>query len=321
MTSSYTEFQGDGAISNGSGFAVRTEINAELKALYSTSIGPTEPTTKHHCQLWADNAADQLKIRDKNNNGWIVLRGLDASFQTPDGSQTAPSYNFASSTNTGIFKEDSQVDSQTTRPSLSFSTAGVKRLTIGGGVAQSVGGESLLWNVTDNPVTTGTANSNVNGVQFTSVGRVNIGNFGACIALNRHSSDGHIVEFHKDTVAKGDINITSSGVSYNTGSDYRLKENVVNLTNAKSRVNQLKVNRFNFIADPERTVDGFMAHEVATIVPEAITGLKDEVDEAGKPVYQSIDQAKLVPLLTAALQEAFAEIAALTTRIETLEAG
>ena len=56
-------------------------------------------------------------------------------------------------------------------------------------------------------------------------------------------------------------------------------------------------------------------------MPEAITGTKDEVDESGSPVYQNIDQAKLVPLLTAALQEAFAEIAALTARVETLEAG
>jgi hypothetical protein len=58
--------------------------------------------------------------------------------------------------------------------------------------------------------------------------------------------------------------------------------------------------------------DGFLAHEVSSIVPEAITGTKDAVDSDNNPVYQQIDQAKLVPLLTAALQEAI-------TRIETLE--
>ncbi len=315
MTSSYT-FQADGVVSNGSGFAVRTDINNQLKALFSTSIGPTEPPTRYHCQLWADTSADQLKIRDKTNSNWVALRGLDGALVVPDGSQTAPSYNFASSTNTGIFKEDSQVDSQTTRPSLSFSTAGVKRLTIGGAVPQAQGGESLLWKTTSSPI-----ENAVDGIQFTSLGRLNIGNSGNCLVLNRHSSTGTIVGIRYNQSNVGSIVVTQSATGYNTSSDYRLKENVVALTDGKTRLNQLRVNRFNFIVDPTTTVDGFMAHEVADVVPEAITGTKDEVDSAGNPVYQGIDQAKLVPLLTAALQEAFAEIAALTTRIETLEAG
>ena len=93
------------------------------------------------------------------------------------------------------------------------------------------------------------------------------------------------------------------------------------MTGAKARLNDLDVKRFNFISNPSVTVDGFLAHEVQSVVPEAITGTKDEEDSNGNPVYQGIDQAKLVPLLTAALQEAFAEIAALTARVETLEAG
>ena len=60
-------------------------------------------------------------------------------------------------------------------------------------------------------------------------------------------------------------------------------------------------------------LDGFLAHEVSSIVPEAITGAKDAVDKDGKPEYQGIDQSKLVPLLTKSLQEALA-------RIDTLEA-
>jgi hypothetical protein len=80
------------------------------------------------------------------------------------------------------------------------------------------------------------------------------------------------------------------------------------------------VHRFNFIADPDRTVDGFLAHEVQAFVPEAVTGEKDEVDKDGNPVYQGIDQSKLVPLLTAALQEALQKIEALEARITALEA-
>ena len=80
------------------------------------------------------------------------------------------------------------------------------------------------------------------------------------------------------------------------------------MTGALDRVSQLKPSRFNFIADSDTTVDGFLAHEVQSVVPEAITGTKDAVDEEGNPEYQGIDQSKLVPLLVGAIQELRAEI-------------
>ena len=119
----------------------------------------------------------------------------------------------------------------------------------------------------------------------------------------------------------GNISSNSSSVSFNTGSDYRLKENVVDLTSAIPRLKTLPVHRFNFIADPEKTVDGFIAHEAQLVVPEAVTGTHNEVDGDGKPVMQCIDQAKLVPLLTAALQEAIGRIETLETEVDALKAG
>ena len=106
---------------------------------------------------------------------------------------------------------------------------------------------------------------------------------------------------------------TNVGVAYNTTSDYRLKENIVAISDGITRLKTLKPSRFNWKEDTSITVDGFIAHEV-TAVPEAITGTKDEVDENDKPVYQSIDQSKLVPLLTAALQEAIGRIEALEAK-------
>ena len=113
---------------------------------------------------------------------------------------------------------------------------------------------------------------------------------------------------------------TNVGVAYNTTSDYRLKENIVAISDGITRLKTLKPSRFNWKEDTSITVDGFIAHEV-TAVPEAITGTKDEVDENDKPVYQSIDQSKLGPLLTAALQEAVAKIEVLETKVAALEAG
>jgi hypothetical protein len=91
------------------------------------------------------------------------------------------------------------------------------------------------------------------------------------------------------------------------------------MTDALDRVSNLKPSRFNFIADADKTVDGFLAHEVSDIVPEAITGTKDEVDDEGNPIYQGIDQSKLVPLLVGAIKEQQAIIEDLKSRIEILE--
>ena len=127
------------------------------------------------------------------------------------------------------------------------------------------------------------------------------------------------IVFYNPNGAVGTIRTTGSSTAYNTSSDYRLKENVTGITDGIERVKQLNPSRFNFIADADTTVDGFLAHEAATVVPEAVTGEKDAVDEDGNPEYQGIDQAKLVPLLTAALQEAITKIEDLEARVATLE--
>ncbi len=106
----------------------------------------------------------------------------------------------------------------------------------------------------------------------------------------------------------GRISTSGSATSYVTSSDYRLKENIVPISDSISRLNQLKPSRFNFIEEPNKTVDGFIAHEVQNIVPEAIVGEKDGVDENGGIIPQGIDQAKLVPLLVAAVQELEARV-------------
>ena len=109
----------------------------------------------------------------------------------------------------------------------------------------------------------------------------------------------------------GSIRCSTSSTSYNTSSDYRLKENVDYTWDATTRLKQLKPARFNFIADPDTTVDGFLAHEAQAVVPEAVTGTHNEVDDDGVAVMQGIDQSKLVPLLVKTIQELEARITAL----------
>jgi len=197
-----------------------------------------------------------------------------------------------------------------------------------------------------------------------------ITNNGQTLSLNRTSTDGTIIGFYKDASGVGSISVTGSATAYNTSSDYRLKENVADISDGITRVKQLSPKRFNFIADADTTVDGFIAHEAQTVVPEAITGEKDAMkdeeytvtaakgdvytpatDDADEVVHssnveqpdtleeghrwretaeavmgtrsvpdiQGIDQSKIVPLLTAALQEAIAKIETLETKVAALE--
>ena len=217
--------------------------------------------------------------------------------------------------------------------------------------------------------------ANTERMRIDSVGRIlinttsHIGNSSYLNIANTYTNSGmaiksntanahHAIEFHNTNNQVGFINTSGTSTVYSTSSDYRLKENVVEMTNATDRLKQLQPKRFNFIADEDTTVDGFLAHEVSNIVPEAISGEKDATktkekvvvnangnviaenieqadwetgkiaDENGNtqyptdstweatkvvPVYQGIDQSKLVPLLVKTIQELEARITALET--------
>ena len=167
--------------------------------------------------------------------------------------------------------------------------------------------------------TTGAIGTGYAGLQLvrtsSNVGQVWIG--------KTYSGNAHGVRFYYSASEVGSITYNNSSVAYNTSSDYRLKENVEYNFDATTRLKQLKPARFNFIEDETNTlVDGFLAHEVSSIVPEAITGEKDKTekytDEDGKEqtrdVMQAIDQSKLVPLLVKTIQELEARIVVLETK-------
>ena len=149
---------------------------------------------------------------------------------------------------------------------------------------------------------------------------INLPEYGEGIRFLRSGTySGGAMKFYSGSSNVGSVQINASSTSFNTTSDYRAKENVVPMENSINRLKELKPCRFNFLIDPENTVDGFIAHEAQEVVPEAITGEKDKLDYEGNPEYQGIDQSKLVPLLTSALQEAISKIEQLETRIQTLE--
>ena len=158
------------------------------------------------------------------------------------------------------------------------------------------------------------------GIKMTldSIGRLNIDQVesrlgtGALNITGEVGQSNNAIQFrHNASTVVGTVVTSASATAYNTSSDYRLKENVDYTWDATTRLKQLKPARFNFITDADTLVDGFLAHEVSSIVPEAITGAKDAVDADGNPDYQGIDQSKLVPLLVKTIQELEARITAL----------
>ena len=172
----------------------------------------------------------------------------------------------------------------------------------------------------DNSGTVGINNSSPSGCKL-EVSYANA-DVGMVVSTTDTFSSGNssLIEFKEVDTVGGSIVFTNGGSStaYVTSSDHRLKENVSYEFDATTRLKQLKPCRFNFKKTPNITVDGFLAHEV-TAVPEAVVGEKDAVDLDGNIQPQAIDQAKLVPLLTKALQEAVAKIETLEAKVTALE--
>lgn len=174
------------------------------------------------------------------------------------------------------------------------------------------------------------------GIELNPDGRIQVTRDGNTVLnINRITDDGKLVSFLQDTVEHGSISIAGSTTSYNTSSDYRLKEDFKPIESPTERI--MALNPVNFAwKNGSGRVDGFIAHEVQEVIPEAVTGKKDAVeieevevtpavlDEEGNeitpavieqkeiPLMQGIDQSKIVPLLVATIQD-------LQTRLSALE--
>jgi hypothetical protein len=139
------------------------------------------------------------------------------------------------------------------------------------------------------------------------------------LGIKTSDNSGSAIYFvNSSSTAVGNIALTSSSTAYNTSSDYRLKNTIAPMTGALAKVALLKPCTYKWNADGSDG-EGFIAHELQSVVPQCVTGEKDAVDAEGKPQYQGIDTSFLVATLTAAIQEQQAIITALTARVAALE--
>jgi len=168
--------------------------------------------------------------------------------------------------------------------------------------------------------------TNAAGVYASQSGFLTIARNGVCLVLNGTATNAaasqQVAEFRRKGLQPGTsgIFLTSSAVSYATTSDYRLKENVASIAGAIDLVNSLNPVTFDWIHHQKNNKTyGFIAHELAEVVPDAVMNEKDGIDDDGNPKYQSVDTSFATPIIVAALKEAIAKIEELESRIQTLE--
>ena len=168
--------------------------------------------------------------------------------------------------------------------------------------------------------------TNAAGVYASPSGFLTIARNGNCLVLNGTAANAaasqQVAEFRRKGVQPGSsgIYVSSGAVVYSTSSDYRLKKNVISIPEGINLVNRLNPVSFDWIAhDKPNKTYGFLAHELAEVIPDAVMNEKDGVDEDGNPKYQSVDLSFTVPIIVSALKESIAKIEKLEARIQALE--
>ena len=255
-------------------------------------IGSTAPSAKLMSQVSTFTDADKVALKAYNAQSV----GAYASFQN-----SATGTAFTDGFRIGIDDSENAVLQNLEATNMLFATSGTERARI------NSSGALLVGTTTDNPHATGTFGSQI------SVGGAVIGvNNSHAIIAARWNGNGEVIRLQRDNSDVGSIDVTTTATSYNTSSDYRLKENVAPMQNALDTVAQLNPVTYTWKADGSAG-QGFIAHELQAVVPDCVTGEKDAVDAEGNPQYQGVDTSFLVATLVKAIQE-------LTARIAILEA-
>jgi len=292
------------ALTSGGGLAMAGDTSGQLEL--KTNNGTTAVTvdTSQNVGIGTTTPTD--------TNGFGRLVDLNGTSGAAYYARTA-----GSSTNVttfGNYGTDGYI-SNNAAGNIRFSNAGAERMRI------DSSGRVLIGTTTGSPATAnafgvvvGTTESNT-----VAVGVIQASASGAsALVLNRGASDGSTVSFYRAAAPVGTISVTSSATSYNTSSDYRLKENIAPMTGALATVSALKPVTYKWKVDGSNG-QGFIAHELQAVVPDCVSGEKDAVDAERNPVYQGIDTSFLVATLTAAIQELNAKVDAQALEIQALK--
>ena len=290
---------------------INTVTSAASTALTLQSAGTTAVTIDTSQNVGIGTASPASKLDVKAGSGSVISRSTGG-------------YNFKAYYDVG----------RTTYTAIGYDglyTVGAQDLYI-------ISGQSSIFRINSNSSPTEAMRIDTSGnflVNTTSAysasgntGKTNISFAGASqsgmiILENDNQSNGHFVDFvNSAQTTCGSIirNTTSNAVLYNTSSDYRLKDNIQPITNGLEKLAQLKPSTWTW-KEGGNDGEGFIAHEVAQIIPNAVSGEKDALDKEGNPIYQGMDASYLVATLTAAIQELNAKVDAQAAEIQALKAG
>ena len=250
-----------------------------------------------------DDSATALRKMTRTN----FVSGLTGGTQEfAAGTVSLPSITTTGDTNTGVFFPAADT--------IAFTEGGTEAMRINSSGRVLIGATTQYAGAQESPLYV--EKSGNFGTIFTH--QTDAGGYNYNSNAFNNSGTYYHAQFMEANTQRGSITSNGSATAYNTGSDYRLKNNIKPMINSLNRVLQLKPSTFIWNST-NKNGEGFIAHEVQEIIPDAIIGIKDEIDDKGNPKYQGIDQSKLVPLLTGALQEAIAKIEQLEARLTALE--
>jgi hypothetical protein len=229
-----------------------------------------------------------------NVHGWTKAVSLDAS--------TSAGYELnQSGVKTGAFAMQGdgrvQMINFTANP-LTFNTNGAERMRI------DSSGNLLVGTTSTSPHTT--SNGAEGGARISQGGMLGIGrNANPALHVNRITDDGLLAMWYRNGTNVGNISVTSTTTTYNTSSDQRLKDNIVDAPSASDDIDAIQVRSFDWKADGSHQKYGMVAQELQTVAPEAVTEGDTEEDMMG------VDYSKLVPMLVKEIQSLRARVAQL----------
>jgi hypothetical protein len=294
----------------------RPQLGTTINDIFNLSICAYDHSGDGNADGLSINGSDGVSFSTGGNSRSERMRinssgNVGIGTSSPSGKLDVRGASYFGTPNTFIIGDDGGSDgaffNETASLPMRFLTAGSERMRI------DSSGHVLVGTTSSDGTAVGVRLFGTNQVQASKSGDWSF-------RMGRRDSTGIITEVYYNSTRVGDIATNGTGTTYNSASDYRLKENVQPMVGALARVGALKPVTFTWKSTSTND-EGFLAHELQAVVPQAVRGEKDEVDADGKPVYQSIDTSVLVATLTAAIQEQQALITSLTARIAALESN
>lgn len=261
--------------------------------------------------IGASPTGSKLYVNGGITSAAVGSEGGEINFNNPDNLSTGLVVDVSTANNGRVYGTANNFNLQIgqlggTGGSVVFYTAGAERMRI------DSSGNLLVGTTSTNPVA-----SRVNGLTTGPVGFIT-SRASSNMALGLNATSGTHIYFYTDNgstyVLAGNIGSSGATTSFNTSSDYRLKENVAPLTTGLTTIGALNPVTYNWVGDKQKG-EGFIAHELQEIIPHAVTGQKDAINEDGSIKPQGVDYSKIVVHLVAAIQELSAEVEALKAKV------